>query len=118
MIFSMKSLTAAGKFKKRRHKEDNLNKRSALTSFLNWFDGSQALERIINIERAKFKGRRKFKEDTTTELVYMIKRVKVVDDVFEIFLIVCRSQQDRRSCQRLWKCLMRLMKLPLLSWSL
>ena len=47
----------------------------ALSSFLAWFDGSQALERIIKLER-----RRHFSGETVsgvvTTLLYMIKRVQ------------------------------------------
>lgn len=72
VTMSMKSLTAAGKFKKRRYKEENQKKSAALNFFLTWFDQSQALERIIYMERNK----RRFKEDVSSELVYMTKRVK------------------------------------------
>ena len=72
VTMSMKSLTAAGKFKKRRYKEENQKKSSALNYFLTWFDHSQALERIINIER----NRKRFKEDISSELIYMTKRVR------------------------------------------
>lgn len=71
VTMSMKSLTAAGKFKKRRYKEENQKKSAALNFFLTWFDQSQALERIIYMERNK----RRFKEDVSSELVYMTKRV-------------------------------------------
>jgi hypothetical protein len=43
----------------------------ALGSFLAWFEGSQALDRVINLERKPNTN----DDSITTELVYMVKRV-------------------------------------------
>ena len=81
----MKSLSAAGKFKKRRYQEENHkrkvtkekkkpfinNSKAALESFLVWFEDSQALERVINMERQK----RSRDDVVSREVYYMIKRV-------------------------------------------
>ena len=67
----MKSLTAAGKFKNRRYRENNQKKTLALSSFLNWFEGSQALDRIIKMEKQKSAAN---DSGVITEMVYMIKR--------------------------------------------
>ena len=86
----MKSLSAAGKFKKKRYQEENHKRKvenwdskrvwcynfwskAALDSFLDWFEDSQALERIVNMER-----KNKTKEDVVSrEMFYMIKRVQI-----------------------------------------
>ena len=67
----MKSLTAAGKFKNRRYRENNQKKTLAVSSFLNWFEGSQALDRIIKMEKQKSAAN---DSGVITEMVYMIKR--------------------------------------------
>ena len=69
----------------------------ALSSFLAWFDGSQALERIIKLERR----RHLFGEvvgGVVTTLLYMIKRVQssVVTDWYFIFNLFSRSLADRK----------------------
>ena len=45
-----------------------------MTSFLAWFEGSQALDRIINLEKQKSAAH---DAGVVTEMVYMIKRVIV-----------------------------------------
>ena len=57
----------------------------ALSSFLAWFEGSQALERIIKLER-----RRHFSGEVVggvvTTLLYMIKRVQYLQiDILSFF---------------------------------
>ena len=100
-------MAAAGKFKKRKYKEENQKKAArfhssnyditlyyfqlALGSFLAWFEGSQALDRIINMER-----KNKTNEDiVTTELVYMIKRVRINIKLQEIIYLF-RNPQGRK----------------------
>ena len=46
----------------------------ALSAFLAWFEGSQALDRIINLEKLKHTS----EETITTEMVYMVKRVTII----------------------------------------
>ena len=62
----------------------------ALSSFLAWFDGSQALERIIKLER-----RRHFSGEVVggvvTTLLYMIKRVQYLQIDILSFLIVLKE---------------------------
>lgn len=75
----MKSLTAAGKFKKRRHKTDKSSKQT-MGAFLAWFGDSQALERIIKLERMGVPD-----EKIIMEITYMVKKVRlrsVIDKVF------------------------------------
>ena len=70
-IFSVKSFFAASKFKKRRNKDENSKKHTALQNFYNWFEDSQALDRILNMVK-----KRKLQDDAlVTEIVYLTKRV-------------------------------------------
>ena len=48
----------------------------ALSSFLAWFDGSQALERIIKLERRRHFSGEVVGGGVVTTLLYMIKRVQ------------------------------------------
>ena len=67
----------------------------ALSSFLAWFQGSQALERIIKMER-----RRHFYGGggggVVTEILYMIKRVRFSVKIIKNIIIIRRSLADRR----------------------
>ena len=56
----------------------------ALSSFLAWFDGSQALERIIKLERRRHSSGEVVSGVVTT-LLYMIKRVQYSQ--FDIFYL-------------------------------
>ena len=53
LIISVKSFFAAGKFKKRRNKDENNKKHVALQHFYSWFEDSQALERLMNMVRKR-----------------------------------------------------------------
>ena len=82
----MRSLTAAGKFKKRRHKQEKLTQKQVtpfiffllsvcvssqtMGAFLSWFGNSQALDRIIKLERMGVTD-----EKIMMEMNYMIKKV-------------------------------------------
>ena len=70
-LISVKSFFAAGKFKKRRNKDENNKKHVALQHFYSWFEDSQALERLMNMVR-----KRKLHDDALiTEITYLTKRV-------------------------------------------
>ena len=67
--FSVKSLAAAGKFKSRRYKKTDTNKQT-MGSFLAWFGGSQALDRIIKLERMGIPD-----DKILMEINYMVRKV-------------------------------------------
>ena len=66
---SVKGLAAAGKFKSRRYKKENSTKQT-MGPFMSWFGGSQALERIIKLERMGVTD-----EKILMEINYMVKKV-------------------------------------------
>ena len=83
LIFSVKSFFAASKFKKRRNKDENNKKHTALQSFYNWFEDSQALDRILNMVK-----RRKLQDDAlVTEIVYLTKRVNLINHLGIILIL-------------------------------
>ena len=102
LIFSVKSFFAASKFKKRRNKEENNKKHTALQSFYNWFEDSQALDRILNMVK-----KRKLQDDAlVTEIVYLTKRVNHINHLHSMIIIVkIGSSSSKAGCPFSWgKC--------------
>ena len=78
----------------------------ALSAFLAWFEGSQALDRIINLEKLKHTS----EETITTEMVYMVKRVTPIFFYRDLKLPKFRNQPGRErllatSAKPTWKIL-------------
>ena len=71
LYFSVKSLAAAGKFKNRRYKKETNTSKQTMGAFLSWFRGSQALDRIIKLERMGIPD-----DKIIMEINYMVKKVR------------------------------------------
>ena len=77
MYFSVKSLAAAGKFKNRRYKKETNISKQTMGAFLSWFRGSQALDRIIKLERMGIPD-----DKIIMEINYMVKKVRTTVIIF------------------------------------
>ena len=69
----------------------------ALSSFLAWFDGSQALERIIKLERRRHFSGEVVVVGVVTTLLYMIKRVQYyqIGMVFHLKIVPKESGRQK-----------------------
>ena len=71
----------------------------ALGSFLAWFEGSQALDRIIYMEKRN----RRDDDVINTELVYMVKRVTFIIGIFQTNPLIQESARQKKIAARLSK---------------
>ena len=115
--------TATQKFKKKiKNKSDHSKRLVALQSFQAWFEDSQALSRIINLERMDRTG----EESIFNELTYMIKRVytilKNIVDFYSIYHLSyhrnLRAKRKMLFSSRTTSWLRVLMKRRALFWTI
>ena len=91
LCFSVKSLAAAGKFKNRRYKKETNTSKQTMGAFLSWFRGSQALDRIIKLERMGIPD-----DKILMEINYMVKKVKMTKMAVKVKMVKKKKVRKRR----------------------